>query len=80
MGCGGSLAHLLVPGPDALGILGTIGLCIVGSFVGGFLGYLFFATDATKDRSSRLGILGSVIGGVITLLLYPAVTRRDARV
>src|ERR1017187_9550232 len=33
----GAVARLLVPGPDHIGILGTILLGIAGSFVGGFL-------------------------------------------
>ena len=33
----GAVARLLVPGRDPIGILGTIVLGIVGSFVGGFL-------------------------------------------
>ena len=38
----GALARLLVPGKDSLGIGGTILLGIVGSFIGGFLGYVLF--------------------------------------
>jgi uncharacterized membrane protein YeaQ/YmgE (transglycosylase-associated protein family) len=36
----GALARLALPGPDPIGILGTIGLGLAGSFVGGLLGYL----------------------------------------
>ncbi len=38
----GSLARLAVPGKQDLTIRGTVVLGIVGSFVGGFLGYLLF--------------------------------------
>jgi len=39
----GFLARLLVPGRQDLSVLATIVLGIVGSFVGGLLGYLLFA-------------------------------------
>jgi uncharacterized membrane protein YeaQ/YmgE (transglycosylase-associated protein family) len=38
----GALARLVVPGRQDISILMTIVLGIVGSFVGGFLGYLIF--------------------------------------
>ncbi|MCW2494830.1 GlsB/YeaQ/YmgE family stress response membrane protein [Jatrophihabitans sp.] len=66
----GALARLLVPGHDALGIGGTMGLGIVGSFVGGFLGYLLFGHDSGDGFIQPSGIIGSVIGSVIALLVY----------
>jgi len=33
----GAIARLLVPGRDSIGLLGTILLGIVGSFLGGFI-------------------------------------------
>ena len=42
----GALARLLVPGRQEMSILGTIVLGIVGSFVGGFLGYVLFHKDS----------------------------------
>jgi uncharacterized membrane protein YeaQ/YmgE (transglycosylase-associated protein family) len=42
----GALARLLVPGRQDMSIVGTILLGIVGSFVGGFLGYLIFHKDS----------------------------------
>ena len=42
----GALARLLVPGKQSMSILTTMVLGIVGSFVGGFLGYLLFHKDA----------------------------------
>ena len=35
----GYLARLLVPGRDPMGFWQTLALGVVGSFVGGFLGY-----------------------------------------
>jgi uncharacterized membrane protein YeaQ/YmgE (transglycosylase-associated protein family) len=69
----GALARLLVPGKDPMGIGGTILLGIVGSFVGGFLGSLLFGGDETTTLHPA-GIIGSVIGAIIVLLIYRAVT------
>jgi uncharacterized membrane protein YeaQ/YmgE (transglycosylase-associated protein family) len=73
----GALARLLVPGPDPIGILGTILLGIVGSFVGGFLGYALFHKDSQDGFLQPSGIIGSVIGAVIALLIYRAVSGRS---
>ena len=66
----GALARLLVPGKQDMSILMTIVLGIVGSFVGGFLGYLIFHKDGQDGFLQPAGIIGSVIGAVIVLLLW----------
>ena len=66
----GALARLLVPGRDPIGILGTILLGIVGSFIGGFLGYVLFHKDGQDGFLQPSGLVGSVIGAVIALLIY----------
>ena len=70
----GFVARALVPGRDAMGIVPTIILGIVGSFIGGFLGALLFGKDALEGLLQPSGIIGSVIGAVIALLVYNAVT------
>jgi uncharacterized membrane protein YeaQ/YmgE (transglycosylase-associated protein family) len=66
----GALARLLVPGKQNMSIPATIVLGIVGSFVGGFLGYLLFHKDGNDGFLQPAGIIGSVIGSVIVLLLW----------
>jgi uncharacterized membrane protein YeaQ/YmgE (transglycosylase-associated protein family) len=71
----GFLARALVPGKDSMSIGATIVLGIVGSFVGGFLGSLLFNRSG-GDFLHPTGLIGSVIGAVIALLVYNAVTGR----
>ncbi|MEQ8716284.1 MAG: GlsB/YeaQ/YmgE family stress response membrane protein [Acidimicrobiales bacterium] len=70
----GGLARLLVPGPDPMGLLGTWLLGIVGSFTGGFVGYAVFGADIDDGAVQASGFIGSVIGAVIVLLIYRAVS------
>ncbi|CAA9211063.1 MAG: hypothetical protein AVDCRST_MAG41-301 [uncultured Corynebacteriales bacterium] len=76
----GFIARALVPGKDPMGIGATILLGIVGSFVGGFLADVLFRSDAQDRGISPSGIIGSIIGAIIVLLVYRAVTRRGSRV
>lgn len=73
----GFLARLLVPGKDSMSIPATILLGFVGSFVGGFLASLIGRGDGSWLSTS--GIIGSVIGAIIALLVYNAVTGRKNR-
>lgn len=66
----GAVARLLIPGKQDIGVLMTIALGIVGSFVGGFLGYLLFHKDSQNGFFQPSGIAGSIIGAVIVLLVY----------
>ncbi len=78
----GALARLLVPGRDRIGIGGTILIGIIGSFVGGFIGYALFHHDANQGALQPSGIVGSVVGAVIVLLVYRRFSgsRRASRV
>ena len=73
----GFIARALVPGRDPMGVVGTIVLGIVGSFVGGFLGALLFGRDALDGLLQPSGIIGSIIGAVIALLIYRQVSGRS---
>ena len=67
----GFLARAIVPGRDPMGLLATLVLGLVGSFVGGFL-----ARAVSDNESATVGIIGSTIGAIIVLLVYRAVTSR----
>jgi uncharacterized membrane protein YeaQ/YmgE (transglycosylase-associated protein family) len=66
----GAVARLLVPGKQNLSIPATIVIGIVGSFVGGFLGYLLFHKDSQDGFFQPSGLFGSIVGAVIVLLLW----------
>jgi uncharacterized membrane protein YeaQ/YmgE (transglycosylase-associated protein family) len=65
----GAIARLLLPGRDPIGILGTIVLGIVGSFVGGFLENLVKDHTLSVHSFRPVGLIGSVIGAFVLLLL-----------
>jgi uncharacterized membrane protein YeaQ/YmgE (transglycosylase-associated protein family) len=72
----GALARLIVPGRQSMSIVATIVLGIIGSFVGGFLGYLIFHHDASQGALQPSGIIGSIIGAIIVLLIWGWVGNR----
>jgi uncharacterized membrane protein YeaQ/YmgE (transglycosylase-associated protein family) len=75
----GFLARLIVPGRDPLNWWQTILLGIVGSFVGGFGGYLLFGFDDDEGAIQPGGIIGSIIGAIVVLLIWRAVMKRRAQ-
>jgi uncharacterized membrane protein YeaQ/YmgE (transglycosylase-associated protein family) len=72
----GFIARALVPGKDPMGVGATILLGVVGSFIGGFLGWALFGKDLDEGALQPAGIIGSIIGAIIALLVYRAATRR----
>ena len=65
----GVVARVLMPGRDPMGWAMTIGLGILGSFVGGYLSQLFFAGNASLPPPAS-GWLGSIIGAIVVLAVY----------
>ncbi|HEV7368193.1 GlsB/YeaQ/YmgE family stress response membrane protein [Arenibaculum sp.] len=71
----GAVAKLLMPGRDPGGIIMTLLLGIAGAFVGTFLGQAV----GWYGPNDGAGFIASVIGAMILLAIYRAVTRRRAR-
>ena len=65
----GLIARLLVPGRDNIGLLGTILLGVVGSFVGGFLWELVEFHQIEIHHFRTVGVIGSIIGAIVVLLI-----------
>ena len=76
----GFVARLLVPGPDPMSVFATLVLGVVGSFIGGFIGWAIFGKDIDEGALQASGIIGSIVGAVIALLVYRfAVSRGRGR-
>lgn len=72
----GLLGRLLMPGPQPMGWLLTIGLGLVGSILGGFISSLVFGTDPMAPGFHAGGLVMSTIGAVIVLALYAFFQKR----
>ena len=68
----GAIAKLLMPGKDPGGCIITIVLGIAGSFVGTFLGRLFFGPQYVAHW------IASIIGAMLLLLIYRMIRGRRA--
>ncbi len=78
----GAVARLLVPGRDPIGLFGTILLGVVGSFIGGFVSTLVQYHTISIHQFHATGIIWSIIGAVILLVLLrlTGVERRRRRI
>ena len=63
----GFLARAIMPGNQKMGLLATMLLGVVGSFIGGFLGAL--VTQSRVLDFNTAGIIGSIVGALIALLI-----------
>lgn len=74
----GAIARAIYPGNQGLGIIGTMVLGIIGAFVGGALYSLITAgTIVGASASLSIGsIIVAVLGAIVTLFIYYAVTKR----
>lgn len=73
----GLIARAVVPGDDSMGLLGTTILGIIGSLIGGFLGYVLFGKDTSSGAFQTSGLIGSIIGAIIALLVWRLVRRGE---
>jgi uncharacterized membrane protein YeaQ/YmgE (transglycosylase-associated protein family) len=64
----GLIARAVVPGKDAMGLIPTAVLGVVGSVVGGLLAVVF--TDRQLDDFTPAKIVGSILGAIVALLIY----------
>ncbi|MBD1864101.1 MULTISPECIES: GlsB/YeaQ/YmgE family stress response membrane protein [Trichocoleus] len=74
----GAIAKAIYPGSQGGGILGTMLLGIIGAFVGGSL-FSFLTTGSLALTSAGLslgGILVAVLGAIVALFIYYAVSGR----
>jgi uncharacterized membrane protein YeaQ/YmgE (transglycosylase-associated protein family) len=71
----GFIARALVPGDDSMSIGATMLLGIVGSFIGGFLGWALFGKDFEEGALQASGLIGSIVGAVLALLVYRMTAR-----
>ena len=73
----GVIARALVPGRDRMSLGQTWLLGVIGSFVGGFLGYAILGADIEDGAVQAGGVVGSIVGSILVLLVYRAVRGGD---
>jgi uncharacterized membrane protein YeaQ/YmgE (transglycosylase-associated protein family) len=71
----GYLGRLLLPGKDPMGFVGTVVAGILGALVGYFLFTSLLGIGDT-DKFDLGGIVGSIIGTMIVLLIWRAISGR----
>ena len=68
----GAIAKLLMPGKDPGGFIVTMLLGVAGAFLAGFIGRAL----GWYEPGDGAGIIASILGAMLLLLIYRMVTRR----
>jgi uncharacterized membrane protein YeaQ/YmgE (transglycosylase-associated protein family) len=76
----GIIAKALLPGPDPGGFIITTIIGIVGALLGGFLAAAIFDADPLDEFFDISTWLTAIIGSIILLLIYRAVSGRRTAV
>jgi uncharacterized membrane protein YeaQ/YmgE (transglycosylase-associated protein family) len=71
----GYLGRLLLPGRDPMGFVGTVAAGIVGALVGYFI-FTSLLGIGDDDKFDLGGIIGSVVGTMIVLLVWRQIASR----
>jgi uncharacterized membrane protein YeaQ/YmgE (transglycosylase-associated protein family) len=74
----GYLGRLLLPGKDPMGFVGTVVAGIIGALVGYFL-FTSLLGIGDDDKFDLGGIIGSIIGTMIVLLIWRQIAARNHR-
>ena len=72
----GAIAKLILPGKQGIGWVMTLVLGVVGALLGGWIGSLIFGGGLQEFFDIRTWLL-AILGSVIVLLVYGAVTGRS---
>jgi len=72
----GAIAKAILPGRQAGGWLVTLGVGVVGAILGGWIGSLIFGGGLGDFFDLRTWLL-SILGAVIVLLIFSAISRRS---
>jgi uncharacterized membrane protein YeaQ/YmgE (transglycosylase-associated protein family) len=72
----GYLGRLLLPGRDPMGFVGTVIAGILGALVGYFL-FTSVLGIGDDDKFDFGGIVGSIVGTMIVLLIWRAIAGRS---
>jgi len=71
----GLIARAIMPGKDALGLVGTTMLGILGALLGGWLGRVL----GLYGPNEGAGFIAATFGAVLVLLVYNVIRRRRSR-
>jgi uncharacterized membrane protein YeaQ/YmgE (transglycosylase-associated protein family) len=73
----GLIARAIIPGPQPLGFILTVGLGVAGAFVGGLLSQLIWPGWVNEPDFNRMwpGWLMAIVGSTLLLGGYVALTR-----
>jgi uncharacterized membrane protein YeaQ/YmgE (transglycosylase-associated protein family) len=71
----GAIAKLLMPGKDPGGIIVTMLIGVAGAFLAGFIGQGL----GWYETGEAAGIIASILGAMLLLLLYRLVIDRKGR-
>ena len=74
----GAIAKAILPGRQGGGWVVTMVLGVVGAILGGWIGSLIFGGGLAEFLDIRTWLL-AILGSIVVLLIYGAVTNRSSR-
>ena len=72
----GLLARLILPGKDAMGLLATMVVGVVGSILGGVISFALWGW-ATSGSVHPAGLIMSIVGAILVLLVWRLVKSKS---
>jgi uncharacterized membrane protein YeaQ/YmgE (transglycosylase-associated protein family) len=75
----GAIAKAILPGDDPGGFIVTAIIGVVGALLGGFIAGAIFDADPLDEFFDISTWLTAIVGSIILLLIYRAVTGRRSR-
>jgi len=74
----GLIARLIMPGKDAMGLIATMLLGVVGSFLGGAISWAIWGGGPASSSIQPSGLLMSIVGAFVVLLVWRMIKSRSS--